>query len=36
MDKVPEALKLYRNPGTNVEKGLLRRRIAEGDAWKKG
>ena len=34
--KVPEVLKLYRNPGSNVEKGLLRRRIAEGDAWKKG
>ncbi len=34
-DKVPEALKLYRNPGTNVEAGLLRRRIAEGNLWKK-
>lgn len=33
--KVPEALKLYRNPGTNVEAGLLRRRIAEGDLWSK-
>ena len=32
--KVPEALKLYRNPGTNVEAGLLRRRIAEGKLWK--
>lgn len=32
--KVPEALKLYRNPGTNVETGLLRRRIAEGKLWK--
>jgi lysozyme len=31
--KVPEALKLYRNPGTNVEAGLLRRRIAEGKLW---
>ena len=31
--KVPEALKLYRNPGTNVEKGLLRRRTAEGALW---
>ena len=31
--KVPEALKLYRNPGTNVEAGLLRRRIAEGALW---
>lgn len=28
--KVPEILKLYRNPGSNVEQGLLRRRIAEG------
>jgi len=33
--KVPEALKLYRNPGTDVEEGLLRRRIAEGNLWKK-
>lgn len=31
--KVPEALKLYRNPGTDVEAGLLRRRIAEGKLW---
>jgi len=30
---VPESLKLYRNPGTNVEAGLLRRRIAEGKLW---
>ena len=34
-DKVPEALKLYRNPGTSVEAGLLRRRTAEGNLWKK-
>jgi lysozyme len=34
-DKVPETFKLYRNPGTNVEAGLLRRRIAEGDLWRK-
>jgi lysozyme len=34
-DKVPEVLKLYRNPGTNVEKGLLRRRISEGTLWSK-
>ena len=34
-DKVPAALKLYRNPGTNVEAGLLRRRIAEGTLWSK-
>jgi lysozyme len=31
--KVPEALKLYRNPGSNVEAGLLRRRTAEGKLW---
>ena len=31
---IPETLKLYRNPGSNVEAGLLRRRIAEGDLWK--
>jgi len=32
-DKVPEALKLYRNPGSNVEAGLFRRRKAEGKLW---
>jgi GH24 family phage-related lysozyme (muramidase) len=31
--KVPEALLLYRNPGTNVEAGLRRRREAEGRLW---
>jgi len=31
--KVPDALYLYRNPGTPVEAGLARRRIAEGDLW---
>jgi lysozyme len=31
--KVPDALYLYRNPGTNVEKGLSRRRVAEGKLW---
>lgn len=31
--KVPEALLLYRNPGTNVEAGLKRRREAEGRLW---
>ena len=31
--KVPDALYLYRNPGTNVEKGLARRRTAEGKLW---
>jgi len=35
-DLVPEALYLYRNPGTPVEAGLARRRKAEGEAWKKG
>ena len=34
-NEVPKALELYRNPGTNVEKGLLRRRIAEGALWSK-
>jgi len=31
--KVPDALYLYRNPGTRVEVGLARRRIAEGKLW---
>lgn len=30
---VPNALYLYRNPGSNVEKGLARRRIAETNLW---
>lgn len=33
---VPDALLLYRNPGSSVEEGLRRRRQAEGDLWKKG
>jgi len=33
--KVPDALYLYRNPGSNVELGLSRRRMAEGNLWKK-
>jgi len=33
---VPDALALYRNPGSNVELGLLRRRRAEGALWAKG
>jgi len=33
-DAVPDALLLYRNPGTNVEAGLKRRRIAEGALWR--
>lgn len=32
-DKVPAAMLLYRNPGTSVEAGLLRRREAEGKLW---
>lgn len=34
-DDVPNALYLYRNPGTRVEAGLARRRKAEGDLWSK-
>jgi GH24 family phage-related lysozyme (muramidase) len=30
---VPSALELYRNPGSTVEAGLLRRRKAEGKLW---
>jgi lysozyme len=33
-DKVPDALYLYRNPGSNVEAGLARRRKAEGNLWR--
>jgi len=33
---VPAALLLYRNPGTAVEAGLLRRRKSEGALWQKG
>jgi len=32
-DEVPAALELYRNPGSKVESGLLRRRKAEGKLW---
>jgi GH24 family phage-related lysozyme (muramidase) len=32
---VPDAMLLYRNPGTSVEAGLLRRRKAEGELWGK-
>ena len=32
-DKVPKTLEIYRNPGSNVEAGLLRRRRAEGKLW---
>jgi len=31
--EVPAAMLLYRNPGTNVEAGLRRRREAEGKLW---
>ena len=31
--KVPDALYLYHNPGTNVAVGLKRRRVAEGKLW---
>ena len=34
--KVPEALLLYRNPGSEFEEGLKRRRAAEGALWRKG
>ena len=33
---VPEALLLYCDPGSSVQAGLLRRRQAEADLWKKG
>ncbi len=33
--KVPDALYLYRNPGTRVEAGLARRRTEEGKLWTK-
>jgi GH24 family phage-related lysozyme (muramidase)/uncharacterized protein YvpB len=33
---IPDSLLLYRNPGTSVEEGLKRRRIAEGALWSKG
>jgi lysozyme len=34
-NKVPATLELYRNPGSDVEVGLLRRRKAEGQLWSK-
>lgn len=34
-NKVPETFLLYRNPGTNVEEGLRRRRKLEGELWSK-
>jgi lysozyme len=35
-NEVPKALELYRNPGSSVEAGLLRRRRAEGALWSSG
>jgi lysozyme len=35
-EAIPKTLELYRNPGTKVEAGLLRRRRAEGALWKSG
>lgn len=35
-DGVPDALVLYRNPGSVVEEGLKRRRVAEGALWSRG
>jgi lysozyme len=35
-NEVPAALELYRNPGSSVEAGLLRRRKAEGALWRSG
>jgi len=32
---IPQALMLYHNPGTSVEAGLKRRRVAEGALWSK-
>jgi len=35
-ERVPDAMLLYRNPGSSVEEGLKRRRIAEGALWSSG
>lgn len=35
-NEVPGVLELYRNPGSSVEAGLRRRRIAEGKMWTEG
>ena len=35
-DRVPSVLEMYRNPGSRVEAGLLRRRRAEGALWRRG
>jgi GH24 family phage-related lysozyme (muramidase) len=33
---IPKTLELYRNPGSKVEAGLLRRRRREGLLWREG
>lgn len=33
---IPKTLELYRNPGSKVESGLLRRRVAESKLWMEG
>lgn len=35
-ESVPDAFLLYRNPGSSVEEGLKRRRVAEGALWTQG
>jgi GH24 family phage-related lysozyme (muramidase) len=35
-NEVPKVLELYRNPGSKVEAGLLRRRRREGLLWWEG
>jgi lysozyme len=35
-NEVPNVLELYRNPGSKVEAGLLRRRRREGLLWQEG
>jgi lysozyme len=35
-EAVPKTMELYRDPGTNVEEGLLKRRKREGALWKSG
>lgn len=35
-NEIPKTLELYRNPGSKVEAGLLRRRRREGLLWREG
>ncbi len=35
-ETIADVLPLYRNPGSNVEEGLKRRRVAEGALWTQG